>query len=121
MPFIDSEKESRYGNFSQPMYRVSKASVLSVRCSSRSSSDSASFSPDLSLRKPLRPRLTPADCMASMRSSLFERLKKGTRRCLPAKPWLMSRYFSSWRIGLPRYTASTCQPCRSNSCITHQR
>lgn len=54
------EKASRYGNFSQPMYNVSKASVPSVRCSRRSSSDSASFSPPLSLRKPLRPRLTPA-------------------------------------------------------------
>ncbi len=54
------ENASRYGNFSQPMYNVSKASVPSVRCSRRSSSLSASFSPHLSLRKPLRPLLTPA-------------------------------------------------------------
>ncbi len=48
------------GNFSHPIYSVSKASVPSVRCSNKSSSDSASFSPPLSLRKPLRPRVTPA-------------------------------------------------------------
>ena len=55
-------------------------------------------------------RLTPADWRARIRSSLFWRLKNGIRRCLPAKPWLISRYFSSWRIGLPIYTASTVQP-----------
>lgn len=32
---------------------------------------------DLFLRKPLRPRSTPADWMARMRSSLFWRLKYG--------------------------------------------
>ena len=62
-------------------------------------------------KNPLRPRLPPADCMARIKFSLFERLKNGTRRCLPAKPWLMSRYFSLCRIGIPRYTASTCPPC----------
>ena len=35
--------------------------------------------------------------MARIRSSLFERLKNGMRRFLPAKPALMSRCFSSWR------------------------
>lgn len=29
-------------------------------------------------------------------------LRNGIRRCFPAKPWLMSGYFSSYRIGLPR-------------------
>lgn len=89
---------------------VSNVSVPSVLCSNKSSSLSANFSPALSLRKPLRLRLTPADWRARIRSSLFWRLKNGIRRCLPAKPWLMSRYFSSWRIGLPIYTASTVQP-----------
>lgn len=42
-------------------------------------------------------------------------LRNGIRRCFPAKPWLMSGYFSSCRMGLPRQTASTVQPCRSNS------
>ena len=51
---------SVYGNFSAPIYSVSNASVPSVRCSSKSSSVSASFSPPLSLRNPLRPRVTPA-------------------------------------------------------------
>ena len=62
---------SCWGNFSQPMYRVSKASVPSVRCSNKSSSDSGCFSIDLFLRKPNLPRSTPADWMAKMRSSLF--------------------------------------------------
>ena len=57
----------------------------SVRCSRRSSSDSVCFSIDLFLRKPLRPRSTPADWMARIRSSLFWRLKYGISRCLPAK------------------------------------
>lgn len=60
-PDTERANVSWNGNFSQPMHRVSKASVPSVRCSSRSSSLSASFSPDLSLRKPLRPLETPAD------------------------------------------------------------
>lgn len=41
-PDIDRLKESRQGNFSQPMKRVSIASMPSVRCSSMSSSDSIS-------------------------------------------------------------------------------
>ena len=73
------------GNFSQPIQSVSKASVPSVRCSRRSSSDSGCFSMDLFLRKPLRPRSTLADRMARIKSSLFWRLKYGMRRCLPAK------------------------------------
>ena len=81
------------GNFSQPMQSVSKASVPSVRCSRRSSSDSGCFSIDLFLRKPLRPRSTPADWMARIRSLLFWRLKYGIRRCFLAKPWLMRRYY----------------------------
>lgn len=48
-----------------------------MRCSKRSSSDSANFSPDLSLRKPLRPLDTPADWMARIRLGLLLRLKKG--------------------------------------------
>ena len=98
---IDRESVSIWELFRADVEGV-KASVPSVRCSRRSSSDSASFSPDLSLWKPLRPRLTPADWTARIRSSLFERLKNGMSRCLPAKPWLMSRYFSSCRMGLPR-------------------
>ena len=57
----------------------------SVRCSRRSSSDSASFSPDLSLRKPLRPRLTPADWMARIRLGLLLRLKKGHKALLTSE------------------------------------
>lgn len=68
IPIVEMQKASRYGNFSQPMQRVSKASVPSVRCSSKSSSLSANFSPPLSLRKPLRLRLTPADWRARIRS-----------------------------------------------------
>ena len=37
-----------------------------------------------------------------IRYSLLKRSKNGMRRFLPAKPALMSRCFSSWRIGLPR-------------------
>lgn len=37
-------------------------------------------------KNPLRPRLTPADLMARIKSSLFEPLKNGPRGCLPAKP-----------------------------------
>ena len=35
----------------------------------------------LVLRKPLRPRSTPADWMERIRSSLFWRMKYGMRRC----------------------------------------
>ena len=51
---------------------VSKTSVPSVRCSRRSSYNSGFFSMDLFFRKPLRPRSTPADWMASTR---FHNLK----------------------------------------------
>ena len=51
-----------------------------MRCSRKSSSNSASFLSDLSLRKPLRPRLPPADWMARIRSGLLERLKNGMSR-----------------------------------------
>lgn len=37
-------------------------------------------------KEPLRQRNTPADCMARIRSSSLERLKKCMRRCLPTKP-----------------------------------
>ena len=40
------------------------------------------------------------------------------RRCLPENPWLISKYFSLCRIGLPKYTSFTAQPLRSNSCTT---
>lgn len=76
-----------------------EASEPSVRCSRRSSSYSANFSPDLSLLKPLRSLETPDDWMARIRQGLLERLKNGMRRCLPTKPWLMSRYISSWASG----------------------
>lgn len=48
-----------------------------MRCSKRSSSDLESFSPDLSLRNPLRPLDTPAEWMARIRPGLLLRLKKG--------------------------------------------
>ena len=80
MPLTGTLIISRTGNFLQPILRVSKASEPAVRCSRRSSSDSASFSPDLSLRKPLRPRLPPAEWMARIRSGLLERLKNGMSR-----------------------------------------
>ena len=57
-----------------------------MRCSKRSSSDSASFSPDLSLRNPLRALDTPADWMARIRPGLLLWLERDIRRCLPAKP-----------------------------------
>ena len=50
LPDIGRLEVSVCGNFSQPIYRVSKASVPSVRCSNKSSSLSASFSPALFLR-----------------------------------------------------------------------
>lgn len=53
-----------------------------MQCSKRSSSDSASFSPDLSLRKPLRPLDTPADWMTRIRPGLLLRLKKGNKALL---------------------------------------
>lgn len=98
MPDEESEKQSLYGNFSQPIYKVSNASEPSVRCSNKSSSLSASFSPDLSLRKPLRPRLTPADWIARIRSSLLVRLKNGTRRCVSTDPHILasSRLMVVW-------------------------
>ena len=49
------------------------------------------FFADLSLRKPLRPRQTPANGMTRIRSGLLERLKNGMRHCMSAKPWLMRR------------------------------
>lgn len=49
MPDVMMSKVSWNGNFSHPMNNVSKASEPSVRCSSKSSSDSASFSPRLIL------------------------------------------------------------------------
>jgi len=78
---MGSEKESLYGNFSTPMYSVSKASEPSVLCSSRFSSDSASFSFDLSLWKPLRPRLTPADRIARISSCAFTALFFYIKHC----------------------------------------
>ena len=82
------------GNFSHPIYRVSKASVPSVRCSRRSSSVSGFFSSFLFLRKPSRPRYTCAVCTTRIKSSLFWRLNIGMRRCFPAK----ARFLNS-RIG----------------------
>lgn len=75
------------GNFSQPIYNVSKASVPSVRCWRRSFSLSTNFSPSLSLRRPLCPRLTPAVWMERMRQSSSWRLKKDMRRCLSRWRW----------------------------------
>jgi len=49
------------------------------------------FFADLSLRKPLRPRQTPANGMTRIRSGLLERLKNGMRHYLSAKPWSMRR------------------------------
>ena len=43
-PLVENPMASWYGNFSQPMQSMSKASVPSVRCSRRFSSDSANFS-----------------------------------------------------------------------------
>lgn len=65
------------GEFLVADVEVSNASEPSVRCSKRSSSDSASFSPNLSLRNPLRPHNTPADWMARIRPGLLLQLKKG--------------------------------------------
>ena len=46
-------------------------------------SQRAKGSPDLSLWKPLRPRLTPEDWTARIRSALFKWLKNDIIRCLP--------------------------------------
>ena len=56
-----------------------------MRCSKRSSSDSASFSPDLSLQNPLRPLDTPADWMARIRPGLLLWLKKGHKALLASE------------------------------------
>ena len=64
---------------------MSNALETSVRCSKRSSSDSASFSPDLSLRNPLRPLDAPGDWMARIRLGLLLRLKKGHKALLTSE------------------------------------
>ena len=61
-PLAETGYISLYGNFSAPIYSVSKASVPSVRCSSKFSSVSSNFSPPLTTLAERDPHGTTTPC-----------------------------------------------------------